>query len=359
MTSSPAPNDQPVGALKALIVGLGSIGQRHVRNLRTLLGDRVQITAYRANRYSPIIGDRLNAQGVGTVEDEYQVDSFTSLERALAARPDVAFICNPSSLHLPVALACAEAGCDLFIEKPVAAALDGIETLLDLVRSKRLIAAVGCQLRFHPALAMLKRHVDEASIGPALAVRAEVGEYLPDWHPYEDYRRSYAARRSLGGGVILTLIHEIDYLAWLFGVPRRVFAVGGHLSGLEMDVEDVASILAECSAAGRTVPVHLQMDYLRRPPRRTCSVLGEAGSLDLDLRQHSLTLTTIKGEQVTLFEDARLDRNTLFLAELSDFLAACSERRQARVTLNDGITAVRVAMAAHQSIRTGNLVEIA
>jgi len=319
----------------------------------------VRITAYRAKGHSPIIGDRLNTHADGTVEERYQVESFTSLASALACQPNVAFICNPSSLHVPAALACAEAGCDLFIEKPVSAALEGIERLLDLVESKQLVAAVGCQLRFHPALEMLKRHIEEASIGHVLAVRAEVGEYLPDWHPYEDYRRSYAAQRSLGGGVILTLIHEIDYLAWLFGVPRRLFAVGGHLSALEMDVEDVASILAECSAAGRAFPVHLQMDYLRRPPRRTCSVLGEAGSLDLDLRQHSLTLTTVKDERLTLFDDAKFDRNKLFLAELSDFLAACSERKQPRVTLNDGIAAVRVAVAAHRSIRTGTLVEIA
>ena len=358
MTSSPPPNDQPAGVLNALIVGLGSVGQRHARNLRTLLGDRVRITAYRAKGHSPVIGDRLNAQAVGTVEDEYHVDSFTSLDSALACQPNVAFICNPSSLHVPVALACAEAGCDLFIEKPVSATLDGVERLLDVVLAKRLVAAVGCQLRFHPALEMLKHHIDTASIGRVLAVRAEVGEYLPDWHPYEDYRRSYAAQRSLGGGVILTLIHEIDYLGWLFGVPRRLFAVGGHRSSLEMDVEDVASILAEVSAADGALPVHLQMDYLRRPPRRTCSILGDAGSLDLDLRQHNLTLT-LKDARIPLFDDPNFDRNTLFLAELSDFLAACSVRKQPRVTLHDGIVAVRVAIAAQESIRTGNLVEIA
>ena len=108
--------------------------------------------------------------------------------------------------------------------------LEGMDNLVDAVAANHLIVAVGCQLRFHPALELFKKHLDEESVGPVLAVRAEVGEYLPGWHPYEDYRQSYAARQSMGGGVIFTLIHEIDYLAWLFGVPRRVFAIGGHLS---------------------------------------------------------------------------------------------------------------------------------
>lgn len=345
--------------MRALIVGLGSVGQRHARNLRALLGDRVHIMAYRARGNAPVIDEELRTDAARSVEEEYQVESFRSLEEALANEPNIAFVCNPTSLHLPAALACANAGCDLFIEKPVSAALEGVERLLDVAVARQLVVAVGCQLRFHPALELMKKHIDGATIGRVLAVRAEVGEYLPGWHAYEDYRQSYAARRSMGGGVILTLIHEIDYLAWLFGIPRRLFAVGGHLSTLEIDVEDVASILAECSYSGRAFPVHLQMDYVRRPARRTCSVLGDDGSLDLDLRRSCLTLTAVDQETTTLFEDRTFDRNTLFLAELSDFLSARRSRTSPRVSLADGIAAMRVALAAHESIRSGMPVEIA
>ena len=341
----------------ALIIGMGSIGQRHARNLRRLLGDRVRLSAYRARRQSPIVGERLTAHTMRSVEEEYELETFHSLDDALASSPDVAFICNPTSLHLETAIACASAGCDLFIEKPIADSLNGLDRLVSLVEAKRLVVAVGCQLRFHPALRLMKQRLEDA-VGAPLAVRAEVGEYLPGWHPYEDYRRGYAARRDLGGGVILTLIHEIDYLTWLFGNPRRVFAVGGHLSSLEVDVEDVASILAHHEYAGRTLPVHLQLDFVRRPPRRTCAVLSEAGGLDVDLRQNRLTHTAVDGTVTTVYDDPTFDRNALFVAELSDFLNAQATRNAPEVTLEAGIGALRVALAALESIRTQSVVEL-
>ena len=121
-------------------------------------------------------------------------------------------------------------------------------------------------------------------MGRIVAVRAEVGEYLPGWHPYEDYRQMYASRAELGGGVVLSQIHEIDYIYWLFGMPRRVMAIGGHLSSLEIDVEDTASILMECVVDGRPIPVHLHQDYVQRPPSRTCQVIGDEGKILVDFR---------------------------------------------------------------------------
>jgi predicted dehydrogenase len=119
--------------------------------------------------------------------------------------------------------------------------LDGVDALVDTVERRGLVAAVGCQLRFHPCLLRLRALLAGGAVGRIVAVRVAVGEYLPGWHPYEDYRGGYAARRDLGGGVVLTLVHELDYVYWLFGLPRRLWAVGGHLSRLELDVEDTAS----------------------------------------------------------------------------------------------------------------------
>ena len=127
------------------------------------------------------------------------------------------------------------------------------------------------------------------AIGRIVAVRAEVGEYLPGWHPYEDYRQMYASRADLGGGVVLSQIHEIDYLYWLFGMPRRLMAMGGHLSSLEIDVEDTASILMECVVDGRPIPVHLHQDYVQRPPSRTCQIIGDDGKILVDFRSLSVT----------------------------------------------------------------------
>ena len=209
--------------MKILIVGLGGIGQRHVRNLRALLGDSVEILAYRVRRLSHMVTPTLQADRTRDVEQEYGIRAFDALESALAESPGIAFIANPSSLHIPAALTCARAGCDLFLEKPLSNSLEGVAELMEEVTTRRLIAMVGYQLRFHPALRALSETVKSGVLGRLLAVRATVGEYLPGWHPYEDYRKMYASRASLGGGVVLSQIHEFDYLYSLFGAPRRLF----------------------------------------------------------------------------------------------------------------------------------------
>ena len=252
--------------MKILMVGLGGIGQRHLRNLRALLGERAEILAWRVRRLSHVVTPTLQSDESRDVEQVYDIRVFDSLDAALAEQPHVAFICNPSSLHIASALACVRAGCDLFLEKPVSHNLDGLAELLQAVEAHRRVVMVGYQLRFHPCFLALQRAVRERRLGDLLAVRSHVGEYLPGWHPYEDYRQMYASRADLGGGVLVTQIHEFDYLYALFGVPRRLFALGGHWSHLEIDVEDAASTLMEFQFGGRLLPVHLQQDYIQRPP---------------------------------------------------------------------------------------------
>jgi predicted dehydrogenase len=270
----------------------------------------------------------------------------------------VAFICNPTSCHVQTALACVRGGCDLFIEKPLSHDLEGISELLSEVRRGNRIVMVGYQLRFHPCFLALKRLLDESAVGAVFAARAIVGEYLPGWHPYEDYRRMYAARADLGGGVILTQIHEFDYLYALFGVPRRAFSLGGHLSGLEIDVEDVASTLMEFSVDARTVPVHLHQDYLQRPVHRSCEVFGDHGRIVMDLPSLSVALFDTDG---TVRKHQRWDgwnRNEAFMSELRHFLDCVRTRRKPVVDLNDAIASLRMALAAKQSLLTGQVVAV-
>src|SRR5580700_11508624 len=151
--------------------------------------------------------------------------------------------------------------------------------------------------------------VRKGMLGNLLAVRAVVGEYLPGFHRYEDYRGLYAARADLGGGVILSQIHEFDYLYALFGLPRRLFAIGGHLSHLEIDVEDVASTLMEFNIDGHILPVHLQQDYLQRPSSRSCEVLGSRGKVFMDLPALSLTRHDADGAVVESRNWANWNRN--------------------------------------------------
>lgn len=343
--------------MKILMIGMGGIGQRHARNLRALLGEELRLLAYRVRRLPLTVTDRLQVDPGKDVEKTYGLEVFTDLDRALAERPDLAFVCNPSSAHIPVSLACVRAGCDLFVEKPLSHNLEGVDELLKTVERHERVAMVGYQLRFHPCLQRLRAVIEDGGIGRLLAVRAVVGEYLPGWHTYEDYRQMYAARADLGGGVVLSQIHELDYLYALFGLPRRLFALGGHWSNLEIHVEDTASILMECSTDGRTLPVHLQQDYLQRPPNRQCEVIGDQGKVLADFNALSVT-TCREGQTIEARSFAPFERNQLFLDELRHLLDCVKARKKPLVGVQEGAQSLRMALAARQSMASGQIVDL-
>jgi predicted dehydrogenase len=236
--------------------------------------------------------------------------------------------------------------------------LDGIEELAAVLRQTGKLAYVGYQMRFHPCLRRVRELLSAGSIGSPLAVKVEVGEYLPAWHPYEDYRQSYAARSDLGGGTLLSQIHEMDYLYWFFGLPKRVFCLGGHLSSLEVDVEDVTSTLLEFEWQGKTLPVHLQQDFVQRPPVRTCVIVGDAGKLIMDLNSLLVTQLNARGEVVTQVSFDNFQRNQLFIDQTTHFLDCVEGRARPLVSLEDGISSLRMALAARQSLATGQIVEV-
>ncbi|MGA8729380.1 MAG: Gfo/Idh/MocA family oxidoreductase [Terracidiphilus sp.] len=341
------------------MIGLGSIGQRHAGNLRTLLGDSADFIAYRVRRQVHLVSPPMGVGVSRGVEDQYSIRVYSNLEEALEEKPEVAFLCNPTSLHVPVALACIRGGCDVLIEKPLSDSVDGIDELVRIVAEKKRIAMVGYQLRFHPCLHKLSEIIRGGVLGNLLAVRATFGEYLPDWHPYEDYRKMYAARADLGGGVVLTQIHEFDYLYSLFGMPKRIFAIGGHWSDLEIDVEDTASALMECTIAGRSLPVQLYQDYLQSPPSRQCEVIGERGRAVMDL--HALTVTVFTRGNATpdVHSFAGFVRNQLFLEESAHFLECVRTRKRPVVDLVEALQSLRMALAVKKSMETHEPVRLA
>ena len=344
--------------MRALVVGLGAIGQRHARNLRTLLGDDLELSALRSGRGGGVVVTERLTIGEGRPEDDCNGGVFTNLDDALAPAPDAVFVCNPTRLHVPVALAAINAGASVFIEKPLADELTGVDDLVAAAQRRNALVAVGCQLRFHPALQRLQSLINDGALGRLIAVHVEQGEYLPAWHPYEDYRQSYAARRDLGGGVVLTQIHELDYVQWLFGLPARVFATGGQLGSLDVDVEDTASALLNCTVAGRNLPVHVHLDYLQRPARRTCRVVGEEGTIAVDLRGPTLTWTDASGGKVEHDDFPGHDRNDMFLAEVADFLECLRSGARPAVGLDHAAGTLRLALAMRQSLENHTLEEL-
>jgi predicted dehydrogenase len=337
--------------VKVLVAGLGSIGQRHVRNLRELLGDSLELLAYRVRNSSPVIRPDLSAADGGDVESEYGIRSFDDLDAALAEAPDAVFVTNPNHLHVPVALAAARAGCHVFLEKPVSNDLVGVDELAAEIERQGVVCFVGYQLRFHPAFRELERLLAEGALGTLLAVRIEFGEYLPGWHPYEDYRQLHVSRRAEGGGVLLAQIHDLDVVYALFGLPRRVFALGGKRSTLDVDVEDTVSMLLDCG-----VPVNVHQDLLQRPPARVYELIGEDGKAVWDAHAGTLTVTRPDGEADV--RDVSINRNDLFLDQLRHFLACVRGEEQPLVDLAAGVDSLRIALAAQRSLETGEVVAL-
>lgn len=343
--------------MRILFCGLGSIGQRHLRNLRQLLGDELQVHAYRVR------GQRIKLKEGGVeegadLERDYGVVVHESLAQALASNPDAAFICNPNSLHVPVALACAHAGVAIFMEKPLASELEGIAELDALVREKNLLFHVGYNYRFHPGLQRIKTLVQEGFFGRLLTARGEIGEHLPDWHRYEDYRQMYASRAVQGGGVIRSQIHEMDVICWLFGLPLSIVTHGGQLSNLEIDVEDTASSLMRCSGEAGSFPILLHQDFLQRPAVRTFKVVGDSGVAEIDLLANRLRVFDAQGKLCEQDDFPGFVRNDMYLAQTRYFLDCLGSGATPLVSLRDGLQSLRLALAALRSLNEGREVAL-
>jgi predicted dehydrogenase len=296
-----------------------------------------------------VLTDSLSVDDTGnSLEERYGIRSYDTLDAALQERPDAAIICNPSSMHMSVALTAARAGCHLLIEKPVSHTLDQLDELSELVKQNSLVCMVAYQLRFHPCLRLAHRLLTEGKIGRPIACRAAVGEYLPGWHRYEDYRSMYASKRELGGGVVLSQIHELDILYWFFGRPRRIVSFGGHFSDLQIDVEDVASTLLAYDG----MVAHLQQDYLQQPPVRQLEIIGSDGKIGVDLRAGRVLAY---GESGTMIEDQsfeNLERNMLFLDEMKCFVDAVRTGHSVPVDLAGGRQSLEMALALKLSMET-------
>jgi predicted dehydrogenase len=314
-----------------LICGWGSIGRRHFRNLRTL-GEE-NIVVYRFGK-STIELDELTG-----VQVEWD------LERALEQwKPVAAVICNPTALHLDVAIPAAAAGCHLLIEKPISDRLDRIDDLRSALAGQGGKVLVGYHLRFHPALAEIKRVLENGDLGRVVGARAHWGEYLPDWHPWEDYRESYSARAELGGGVILTLSHPFDYLRWLFGEVEAVAAEYGERGDLRIGVEDTADVQLQF-ADGLLASVHL--NYIQRPPKHTLEIVATEGTIHWQAELDSALLWDVHSKEWRELGGVKgFERNAMYLDEMKHFIEVVEGRVEPLCSLEDGVQALRIALRA-------------
>jgi len=340
--------------MKFLIAGLGSIGRRHFRNL-IALGEK-DIVLLRSHR-ATLPDDELAGCPVET-------DIHAALTKH---KPEAVIVANPTALHLDVAIPAAQAGCAILLEKPVSDSLDRLDVLQKAAEKSGSRILVGFQFRYHPTLNKARELIQQGALGQVLTVHAHWGEYLPQWHPWEDYRQSYAARADLGGGVIRTLTHPLDYLRYLIGDVESLWSFNGHVSSLEMDVEDVAEIGLKF-ASGAIGGVHL--NYVQRPPVHRLEIVGTDGTLRWDNADGILHFHKMPAEfgsfsdhppapvVETFAPPEGFERNQLFVAQTRHFIETARRESEPRCTLEDGIIALRLALAAHESQREERVVHL-
>jgi predicted dehydrogenase len=316
---------------RVAVVGCGSIGARHLRNLAVLgCDDLVAI--------DPDVERRTTAAAAVGAR------TAPTLEAALADGASVVLVTSPTHLHLAHARLAVDAGADLFVEKPLAASLDGLDELIAAADAHGTTALVACNLRFHPGLQRAHELVAAGAIGRIVSARFEFGSWLPDWRPAQDYRAGYAARRDSGGGVVLDAIHELDYARWLLGDVESVACFAGKLSSLELETEDVAAILLRF-ASGAIGEVHL--DYVQRAYRRACRLVGEEGTLTWDFGTgETRVYEPERGDWWSFAAPDGWSVNDMYVAELAHFLACLDCEVAPAQSLRDGRRALEIALAA-------------
>lgn len=331
--------DGPGGGLRVLVVGCGSIGRRHLRLLREL-GVAAE-------------GCETDERQRTAVVRELGVTVHARLDYGLARGFDGAVIATPNHLHVEPALQALAAGCGLLVEKPLSHNLDGVDYLLSGASAARRPLLVGYSLRFHPGLRRVKALLDAGAIGAVRSARVQFGQYLPDWRPWQDYRRSYSALAGMGGGIILDASHELDYTCWLLGEPEGMACLAGRVSDLEIETEDLAEILLRFPG-GATASVHL--DYLNRTYTRGCELIGDQGTIIWNYPEQTVRLYSPglgwQEEKIPFVAD------DMYREELRHFLACLRGEEEPLVSGHEGRRALYLAQMAHRAAVAGTTLNL-
>jgi predicted dehydrogenase len=291
--------------VRIFIIGLGSIGRRHLENAQAL-------------------GHEAESGRLGDAE---------------VWGPEALVVASPTSAHLEALRWATERGIHAYVEKPIAAASAGVAHAVAAADQAGLTVAVGYNLRFHPALEVVREAIASGTIGRLLSVRAEVGQYLPDWHSGQDFRRSYAARSELGGGALLTLSHELDYVRWIAGEVDQAVGITAGCSSLGLNVDDITEVLLR-HVGGAVSSVH--MDFVDRDYNRRSRWIGDEGTIAWEWGG----AVRVEPGGTVLWEDASFELAETYRLALADFVTAVERRSAPRCDGREGLRVLELCEAA-------------
>ena len=327
---------------RVLIVGSGSIGRRHADVFRTILphADVLVVSARRAKRLVTEKGKK-----------------FRGIFEALEFSPQIAVLANPAPDHLTLAMGLISEGVHTLVEKPLSIDTNGILELIELARQKKVTAAVGYNLRFLGSLQKFRSIIQGRSLGNIYTVRCEAGQYLPTWRPEQNYWDTVSARKKLGGGALLELSHEIDYLSWVFGKISTVNAKLSKLSDLQIDVEDSVQLSLEFQNES-VIEATVSLDLFRHDTRRQCLAVGQKGSVLWDGVADVVKVYTSETPVWTEVYRDDVRQVSSYELEIKNFLESVSLHKDPLVTLEDGLRVMEVVDAVRESASEGKVVSV-
>jgi|TARA_B100001996_G_scaffold195554_1_gene149762 predicted dehydrogenase len=327
-----------------LIVGLGSIGLRHLRIAREIFPEsRIAILRHQETKEIP--------------KDANKV--FHTLSDAIQFKPQIAIICTPASIHIEISMALVQEGVHVLIEKPISNKKEGLEELNNEAVKNNCVLMVGYNLRFLSSLNKFKNLIDNNFIGDLYSVRSEAGQYLPSWRD-KDYRKTVSAKKSLGGGVLLELSHELDYLRWIFGDIEFVQAQLSKQSALDIDVEDTVHTIVTFKKNYKNINLiaSLSLDFIRHDKVRICHVIGDKGSLrwngltgDIDLFELNST------EWKNIYKD-EINLDQSYKEEWLHFIECINKKEYPRISFQDSVEVLNIIDSIKKASSSGKRVKV-
>jgi predicted dehydrogenase len=327
-----------------LIVGLGSIGLKHLRIAREIFPEsRIAVLRHKETNEIPEGADEI----------------FFNLSDAIQFQPQIAIICSPASTHIEISRALVKQGIHILIEKPISNEQKGLEELNCEAVENNCVLTVGYNLRFLSSLQKFKNLIDKNFVGDLYSVRSEVGQYLPSWRK-ADYRKTVSAQKILGGGALLELSHELDYMRWIFGEVESVQAQLSRQSQLDIDVEDTAHIILKFkeNKNNTNLIASLNLDFIRHDKVRMCHAIGDKGSLrwngltgDVDLFKSD------KSGWNNIYKN-KADQDETYKNEWLHFIECINKKKSPNISFQDGIKVLDIVDAIKIASSTGRKVKV-
>ncbi len=317
--------------MKILIIGLGSIGQRHLKNIYKLY-PKTKFYLYRRKYTTPSLNSKNEPTNIDLIK-RYKIETISNLHNLNKLKLDAAFICSPSAFHIDEAIILLKKNINTFVEKPLGSSLKRLKILKQVLKTTKSIHMMGFQMRFSPIILYLKNLLKKNSYGKLNFANIHNGENIKDFHPYENYRNSYTAKKLLGGGVLLSQIHEIDYFINLFEDYKIIksHSIISKNSTLDIDTDDTVSSIFQLKNKSQKLTACINLNFYERPKKKSLILIFEKSKIEVDFNKNIVVIFT---QNKVIKKKFLFNRNDLFLNEVSFFLNHIKKNKKINKDLN-------------------------